>query len=164
MWYVNFVAHGRQVRVSTGCTDKESAQALVESYRGGDLAGPRFEVNPKHLIKMIERSRYRNRKKGVPFALTMGLMRELAERCGGYCEVSGHRLEDEGPFRPSLDRINPKVGYVPGNVRIVCLITNTAMLHYGEASFAELAISYCRRIGIVDPALGPESPAPSNPP
>lgn len=37
-------------------------------------------------------------------------------------------------FRPSVDRIQPKLGYVPGNVRIVCEIVNTAMNEWGEHS------------------------------
>lgn len=144
LWYVNFVAGGRQIRLSTGCRDRESAKALIESLRGKHGDSPHVRVNDKHLYRMIERARTRAKKKNIPVELSIALMRELIERCRGYCEVSGHHLEDAGPFRPSLDRIDCSKGYVPGNVRIVCLIANTAMLHFGESALAELAITYCR--------------------
>ncbi len=150
-WYVNFRAGGRQVRLSTGRNAYEEARALVETFRAAPVKDAR-PVDDKHLYRMIERARYKHRNKATPFGLTIGLLREIAGRCKGHCEVTGHALEDSGPFRPSLDRIVPELGYVPGNVRIVCLITNTGMLHYGEAAFAELAIAYCRNRGLLPPA------------
>lgn len=152
-WYVNFRASGRQLRLSTGMSDLDEARALIESFRGDGFLSPFRRVDDKHLYRMIERARYKHRNKQTPFALSISLLREVAERCRGYCEVTGHRLEDEGPFRPSLDRIVPALGYVPGNIRITCLIANTGMLHYGEAAFGEIAIAYCRRVGLIpDPA------------
>lgn len=146
-WYVNFRVGSKQYRLSTGQRDFDHAKAMVEGMRG--LALPEAcEVNDKHLYRMIERARYRNRRKGIPVAIGINDLRAIAKRCGGRCEVTGRRLEDSGPFRPSLDRIDPSLGYVPDNVRIVCLITNTAMLHYGESAFAELAIAYCRHHGL----------------
>lgn len=147
IWYVNFRADGQQFRVSTGQKSYELARGIVESFRGVTTEKDRF-ISAKHLQRMIERARYRNRNKGIPFALSTELLRKVAERCGGYCEVTGHALEDEGPFRPSLDRIEPALGYVEGNIRIVCLITNTAMLHYGEAAFLELAVTACKNRGL----------------
>lgn len=145
IWYVHFMCGGKSARYSTGLTAHDQARELVEAHRPAiPLAGR--EVNATHLARMIERARARCQKKGLPFALSMAIMRELAGRCGGLCEVSGHPLEDSGPFRPSLDRIDPSLGYVPGNVRIVCLIANTAMLHYGEAAFLDLARALCAKI------------------
>lgn len=154
IWYVNFRAEGRQFRLSTGIRDYTDARAMVETYRATRTPIESRQVNDEHLYRMIERARYRNRKKGTPVTIGINDLRRIAARCRGYCEVTGHRLEDTGPFRASLDRIDSLRGYVPDNVRIVCLITNTAMLHYGEAAFAELAISYCRARGIL-PASPP---------
>lgn len=147
-WYVNFRRDGKQYRISLGLADYQQAVVVVETFRANTMRAPQL-YRDEHLYRMIERARYRNRHKGIPFALSIDLLREVVARADGCCEVTGHRLEDAGPFRPSLDRIDPRLGYVPGNVRIVCLITNTAMLHYGEAAFGELAIAYCRRIGVL---------------
>lgn len=122
---------------------------MIESYRKGQACGPRIWLTDKHLYRMIERARYRNRHKGIPMELTIAFLKELFEASHGYCMVTGHALQEDGPFRPSLDRIDSERGYVPGNVRIVCLVTNTAMLHYGESAFAEIAIAYCRTTGLL---------------
>lgn len=148
-WYVNFSVDGQQIRLSTGCDDYASARSLIESYRNGPVAGKERKLSDRQIIKMIERARQRSRGRWDVFALTMDSMREIALRSRGYCEVTGHPLENEGPFAPSLDRIDCSRGYTPDNVRIVCLITNTAMLHYGKAAFGELAIAYCRNIGLI---------------
>lgn len=157
-WYVNFCSNGRQIRLSTGCDSHAEAKALVESYRSGPVSGPSIPVSDRQIIKMMERARQRSRGRWDDYALTMDSMRELVKRCNGYCEVSGHPLEDDGPFRPSLDRIDCSRGYAPDNVRIVCLIANTAMLHYGKAAFGELAVSYCRNIGLISSSDAPTQP------
>lgn len=160
IWYVNFRADARQYRLATGCATKESARALVESFRTVSIKGPCVEINDKQLYVMIERSRHRAREKKMPFELTINSMRDLVRRSNGYCEVTGHQLEKTGPFRPSLDRINNAIGYVPSNIRLVCLITNTAMLQYGERSLLELSIAMCRTKGLLptDHATPPTSP------
>ena len=158
LWYVNFIYGGRQIRVSTGLTDGDSAKALIESYRNsGWQNAPLRKVSDKHLYRMIERCRYRNRRKQIPFSLGINDLKAIFERCRGYCEVTGRPLDEDGPFRPSLDRIDPKAGYTPGNVRIVCLVTNTAMLHYGEAAFGEIAIAYCQKMGILSSPTPPST-------
>lgn len=151
LWYVNFRAGDKQYRFSLGLADYEQARILVESYRSKGSALPQL-YSDRHLFRMIERARYRNRKKGVPFAIGINHLRDIVAQAGGRCVVSGRPMEDAGPFQPSLDRINPAEGYVPGNIRIVCLIVNTAMLHYGETAFGEIAISYCRRLGLLNDA------------
>lgn len=58
---------------------------------------------------------------------------------GWLCAVSRVSLTAPGdrsryskdPFAPSLDRIVPSLGYVPGNVRIVANIVNSAMSEWG---------------------------------
>lgn len=50
----------------------------------------------------------------------------------GICQVTGLRFDlalkskRMGSFSPSLDRIDPNKGYIPGNVRMVCWIYNRA--------------------------------------
>lgn len=147
-WYVNFRHDGTQYRLSTQETDIDLARAVVESFR--NFAVPAAQRIPaRHLERMMERARARAKKKGIPFELGRESMAALADRAEGRCEVTGHALEVEGPFRPSLDRIDCTLGYIPGNVRIVCLITNTAMLHYGEAAFLELAVTACKNRGLI---------------
>lgn len=148
VWYVDFRANGERTRRSTKERDKAAARARVESMRGRAFAGY-LGMNDDYLRYAIERARYRAKRKGVPFGLSMDGLRHIYRQAGGICAVSGHPFEPAGPFRPSLDRINPERGYVDDNVRVVCLIANTAMLHYGESALLELAASVAKNRNLV---------------
>lgn len=143
VWYVDFRDKGKRYRISTYERDEVLARACVESIRKIACEGA-STPDDDYLRYAIERARYKAAKKRVPFGLTMEHMRGIYRDAGGVCAVSGHAFEMEGPFRPSLDRITPSLGYVDGNVRVVCLIANTAMLHYGESALLELAASVAK--------------------
>jgi hypothetical protein len=61
------------------------------------------------------------------------------ERCDGRCAVAGPRVQRGAsrrgkarrPYAPSLDRIDPRRGYEPDNVRLVCAVANFAMNAWG---------------------------------
>jgi hypothetical protein len=65
------------------------------------------------------------------------------------CAVSGVLLEPpsrkQRPFAPSIDRIVPALGYVPGNVRVVCQIVNVAMNAWGLEALQTLVAAMARR-------------------
>ncbi len=46
------------------------------------------------------------------------------------------------PWAPSVDRIDSSKGYVPGNVRLVCVAANLAMNEWGEDVLARVARAY----------------------
>jgi hypothetical protein len=52
--------------------------------------------------------------------------------------VDGHPTKNS----PSLDKIIPKLGYVRGNVRVVCYQVNMALGEYGEEKLIEM----CKRV------------------
>lgn len=149
-WYVHCMdAHGKSCRISTGCAERADAEAYVSRCK---TPAP-FSLEPKgeaeRIWKRIENARSRAKKKGLPFAIGINDVRNIVDRSGGRCEVSGVAFAARGPFQPSLDRINPALGYTPENVRLVCLITNTAMLHYGEDASRAIAVAYCQKNGLV---------------
>lgn len=80
----------------------------------------------------------RARKKKVPFELTQDW---AASRWTGRCEMTGiaFRFKGTGPgpkvFSPSIDRIEPKLGYVPSNCRFILWAINAMK---GEATDAEV--------------------------
>lgn len=68
-------------------------------------------------------ARYRAKRAGIPFAITARYMRSLWTE---FCPVLGLRLAYEGDGRvgpkdasPSVDRVIPELGYVPGNVVVI---------------------------------------------
>jgi hypothetical protein len=99
--------------------------------------------------EVLARVKNRSCKKGVPFSLTVDDIKGLMEEQKWRCAVSGIRFMvgkgADSPFQPSLDRIEPSKGYVPGNVRIVCYIVNLAMNKWGEDPLRLLARTMANR-------------------
>lgn len=109
---------------SCGCLQRELArqQATVHGQMG----------TPEHRLWTAARDRHRRR--GIPFTLTLKDI-HIPE----YCPVLGLRLEPGVDHfqsaSPSLDRLNPDVGYVPGNVEVMSFRANALKK---DASLEEL--------------------------
>lgn len=92
----------------------------------------------------------RNAKsRGTPHSLTFEDVLAIAERSGGYCEIS-HMPFDCSPVRgkgqrrpwcPSIDRIDSELGYTPENCRLVTCAANLAMNKWGYDVLEQLALS-----------------------
>ena len=100
------------------------------------------------LKRMYKRCRDRSKLKNIPISLTVDDMIELAIECEGVCSVSGIPLDlsepeknNRRPYAPSLDRINPDLGYTLENCRIVCDAVNIGMLHWGEDVLIKIGMS-----------------------
>jgi hypothetical protein len=75
-----------------------------------------------HIGRFFQEAKSRAQNKNVPFTITLKYLREAA---GDHCPVFGHKFvwgrsklgkgKTTGDS-PSLDRIVPELGYVPGNV------------------------------------------------
>lgn len=92
------------------------------------------KANPgKALYKSCRQSAER---KGLEFTLTQEQVVELVAPM--VCSVSGLPLtteEHQGPWGPSIDRIDNSKGYVPGNVRLTCWMFNRAKAHWTDEQF-----------------------------
>lgn len=106
----------------------------------------------KRAMCLVAAARVRARKKGIFFDVddveVSRLQRVIDD---GRCEVSGVAFTLKGPrsaTSPSLDRIRPSLGYVPGNMRIVCHALNAGMGNWGEEIlFAIVRAWFSLRIG-----------------
>lgn len=79
----------------------------------------------------------------APKTLTTQQVYDMLEAQDYRCAVTGVYLEPSlrgpsKPFQASIDRIDQDVGYEPENVRVVALIVNYAMNHWGEEAFRDL--------------------------
>ena len=88
-------------------------------------------------IQNLPSARYRARKKGIPFTITSEHVANLAEAQDNLCALTNFPLTYGPPRCPtnaSLDRIctNPTVGYIPSNVRIVCVRANIMRLSMSD--------------------------------
>jgi len=80
--------------------------------------------------------RLRCKKRDKEYSLTLEYLKNLWEEQEGKCPFTGWKLDlpasttgftkRYGPRNASLDRIDNSLGYIPGNVRYVALITNVA--------------------------------------
>ncbi len=74
---------------------------------------------------LLALARQRAKKSGIPFAIT-----EKDIVIGTKCPVMNVPYETgkdhvPHPHAPSLDRIDPRLGYVPGNVVVISRMANT---------------------------------------
>lgn len=82
------------------------------------------------------KARSRSKQKGYQTDLTTEYLKQLWENQNGICPYTGIKMEisrtsqDEDikktPTKASLDRIDPNIGYVQGNVEFVCYCINVA--------------------------------------
>lgn len=79
--------------------------------------------------RLLGHARFRAQKAGVPFNLTLDDISLVA------CEMTGFPFEcgsdGRSPYSPSIDRIEPELGYVKGNTRMVLWCLNAAMGSWG---------------------------------
>lgn len=89
--------------------------------------------------KLISGARARSRLKGIRFTLDNERSRMNVQRVLelGKCELSGIEF-GTGAFAPTLDRIEPSLGYIPGNVRVVCRLMNFALGTWGEDTLRQV--------------------------
>jgi hypothetical protein len=80
-------------------------------------------------------------KKGrkMTFNLTAKYIQDKFNACEGKCAITNLPFSMElgtkgnrNPFRPSVDRINSKKGYVKGNIQIILAIVNTMKMDYTD--------------------------------
>ena len=95
-------------------TNRETCQKCNAAYMRGYLRKIR-ETRPHKTI--LDRARKRARRQGLPYSLRRQDI-SLPARCPvlGISLVVGH---GRSPASPSLDRINPHEGYIPGNIRVI---------------------------------------------
>jgi hypothetical protein len=103
----------------------------------------------RHRAKdLIRHARFRSQKKNIPFDLDQHI-REIQNRIDqGICEITGLPFNLEGGRTwdsPSLDRINPEMGYTYQNIRVVCHAVNSAMGDWGETRLLEIAQAIMNR-------------------
>lgn len=160
-WHISRVFNGRLVRLSTGCSDLESAIRVYRRIESGELSQPQTDwwsqqvdsarAGRKSVFStMLAAAKSRASLKNLPFSLNMPKMLALAAESGGYCAVSsvqfsGERLGARRPLMPSLDRIDSSGGYELHNCRLVCVVVNYAISDFGEGPLRIVARAIVRK-------------------
>lgn len=134
---------------------KANASARRKSDPTGTQEGQRrcfeksYHLSPRKRANWLFKSiRARCRQRGVEVTITRDWIEQRV--VAGFCEVTGLPFDirrdpraDDGhfsnPFAPSVDRIDRKKGYTPGNCVVVCWIYNLAKGPYTHAEVMRLA-------------------------
>ena len=89
------------------------------------------------------RQQYCRKNEHIPFEITRDYCIALMESQQGLCALTGVELiPKSGPTSPSLDKKDPKLGYVEGNVQWVTKKANTMKQ---DCSMEEL-IHFCKTV------------------
>jgi predicted nucleic acid-binding Zn ribbon protein len=111
----------------------------MSSYKNRMLSVD-FRVN-----KLMAMAKNRAKEKSLPFDLDLPYLLDLWNSQEGKCPITGTNFVlESGTGRvhkdsPSIDRIEPALGYVKGNVRFTTYHINVALSEFGLESLYELA-------------------------
>jgi hypothetical protein len=113
------------------------------------------------LKDLLTNARKNARARGLEITITLEDMKGLAELSQGRCMLTGIPFEHgacdalresttrrKRVWAPSLDRIESSKGYVPGNVRLVCMAVNAALQEFGDAVLLRIAHALVERHGL----------------
>lgn len=121
-------------------------------FTDGGIPDPKFSDLRGYYHAIFKDAKKRALGRGQEYRLAQRDEDGLIERSDGRCCLTGiaFNLDRLGarrrPYAPSLDRIDATQGYVPGNVRIVCVAANYAMNEWGEKVLAQVASGYVRTV------------------
>jgi len=99
---------------------------------------------------LLNYAKDRAKRYDLPFDLDKEFVLEKLNN--GRCELTDlpfskqlSQKRGRNPMTPSLDRINPKLGYVKSNVRLICFGLNAALGDWGESIYVKLATAYMNK-------------------
>lgn len=155
---------------------RERMKIYGPKYRKDYMSRPGNRDSHKKYMKNYHRNTYNNleillrhrlhaakanaKKRSLPFKIDLPYIISLWEKQAGKCAVSdlpmcvGYEDSYDGalstyaPFRPSIDRIKPKLGYVNGNVRLVVTIINIALSDWGIHPLIKTALAIVEKMKI----------------
>lgn len=149
-WYI--LETGRQpASTGTDCLGKAvSAMRLRQcEAKRNKISG--IEKWESEISKIHRKAKDRAKVRGLDFSLSKDDLRQLIREQKFCCPVSGLPFSlgksDAGrrqPFAPSLDRIDNRLGYVPGNIRLVCVIVNLARADFSDDEFRVMCMAVAK--------------------
>jgi hypothetical protein len=103
--------------------NKEKTKAATKKWRENNrdkFNSARRNWRSKNLVRcLFLEARSRAKRKGVEFSIEIDDIPEIGE----FCPIFGDKFPPHDvrktPFSPSIDRIDPKKGYIKGNVWII---------------------------------------------
>lgn len=150
-YYVHGTHDGKRIRIATNSADLRSACRVLDDISHNLTSGWRknaIEGDQWHNVAtaITQRHRTHSKARGIPFKIDKGYVYKVMAEADFRCAVSGVAFSrrvagdiDPDPWSPSIDRIDNRHGYVPGNIRIVSTIANLAMNRWGYDALLRLS-------------------------
>lgn len=139
-------AYAKERRLAKGVELRASQAVWRELNRDHLRQTSKSRRQFKRAMCLVAAARVRSRKRHIPFNVTDAeVVRLQAVVDAGRCELSGVTFTLSGPrcaTSPSLDRIRPALGYVDGNLRIVCHALNAGMGDWGADELRRIAMAW----------------------
>jgi len=131
-------------------------QEILKALKSVQRSEPERRRLLAYIPDLFAMTRKRAVKKGLAFTISEADLVAALHEADFCCAVSGtpFKLAGRGkayrsPWRPSIDRINPRQGYIPGNIRIVSVVVNTALGDWGDDVFWSMVESAMKhRVGL----------------
>lgn len=112
----------------------------------GEWYTTRFNLG-RRLGSLVRSAKNRAAAKDLPYDLDAEYAQELWDKQEGKCVVSGREFNLDSydgyrqvhPDAPSIDRMEPSLGYVRDNVRLVTYQSNVCLNEYGQEQLLDLS-------------------------
>lgn len=128
----------------------------VKSKKYDERRKTRMSSMKARLRTLMSAARTRSGHKGLAFELDLDFLLNLVEANNSSCCLTGIAFslepsKDEftvNPYAPSIDKIDPKKGYVKDNVRLILTCVNIALNQFGEEFFTHWATEFVSRLSV----------------
>lgn len=164
-WWIRAAVRGKKQRFSTRTSDRATAERVLKRFMAtcnAELCSETWSAtvdgwmvdSDSWLNRTYRHMRNKSKRRSWHDLMSRHELADLARRSDGRCGLTGLPFEPAGPFSISIDRIDCDRGYSAGNCRIVCLMANIAMRHWGEHALRRLAIAYTANIASTSGVAG----------
>lgn len=104
------------------------------------------------IVELCKSAAKRAKQKNIEYTLSSDILEQLWSKQDGKCALTKIEFQipqertggKASPFAPSIDRIDCSKGYVPDNIRLVCVAVNYALNEFGEDIFRQICRAYLR--------------------
>lgn len=143
----------RPYNVGYYAKNKDKIQQYRNINRERDKEVRRVNYAKFRARELIKSAKHRASKSGIAFNLDEHIELYQSIIDAGFCQATGLPFDletkashsDRNPFAPSLDRIEPELGYICSNVRVVLWAFNRALADWGVEVYAMIATAYLNR-------------------
>jgi hypothetical protein len=149
-WRVEFCIDRQRSSKTLGRITEEEARAAADQFVKERLiryAATGLKMTRPQLGRILKRTEYRAKVRGIDFLLTLDDLEFLFIRSGGMCVVSNIKFDNERkhedaacrPWAVSIDRIDSSKPYTRDNCRLVCVAVNMALGQWGVKVLKKMA-------------------------